>query len=122
MHSDIIRVIFSHLPWEDKMRLMHLLDGEIPRQFEIARAKLRSIDFDPHAIRRKIYSNAINTGSLDLCTEALYRMYFEIFQGCLPLEQFDDDACRKMIRDDLNSKDRKGRVSHVTNVFRHLQL
>lgn len=121
MHNDLVRVIFSHLPWDDKMRLMHLVNGETPSQFETARAKLISIDFDPYSIRNNLYTHAINTGNVDLCTEALFRMYVEIFQGCLPIEPFDDEACRKIIRDDMQSKNRQGRVGHVTNVFRHLQ-
>lgn len=111
MDFDVLGKIFDHLDWKDQLSFSHIIHRK-PTQYSIALKRLQAIGFCPLKCRDNVYQHALNTGNLELCTEALYRMYNQIFDGTVE---------RSFIRSDLLNKSRCSRIRRVLRAFRYLQ-
>ena len=117
MDNDILEIIFNYLDWPDIM-INSMLINRQPTQYHIAKKKLKYKSFHPYEMKNKLYLNAINTGSIDLCVEAILRMYMEI----LDCSHFDIDITRKLIYENLRIHDDKAyNRALLLRTFRRLQ-
>lgn len=117
MNNDVLEIIFNHLDWPDIMNYSMLINS-LPSQHCIAAKKLKYKSFDPYEMKNKLYLNAINTGSIDLCVEAILRMYLEM----LDCSFLDIDISRRLIYENLRSHDDKAyNRALVLRTFRKLQ-
>lgn len=117
MDNDILEIIFNYLDWPDIM-INSMLINRQPTQYHIAKKKLKYKSFDPYEMKNKLYLNAINTGSIDLCVEAILRMYLEM----LDCSFLDLDISRRLIYENLRSHDDKAyNRDLVLRTFRRLQ-
>ena len=116
MNYDVIGKIFNQLDWPDLINYSTLIRMK-PSQFQISSKKLKSIAFNPYHLKVNLYRNAISTGSADLCTEALLRMYMDTLDCTL----LDLDLTREVIHENLRNRDKTYRINAVTRTFRRLQ-
>lgn len=117
MNNDVLEIIFNKLHWPDIMNYSMLINRQ-PSQYHISKQKLNYKSFDPYEMKNKLYINAINTGSIDLCVEAILRMYLEI----LDCSFLDIDISRRLIYENLRSHDDKAyNRALVLRTFRRLQ-
>lgn len=117
MDNDMLEIIFNHLDWPDIM-INSMLINRQPTQYHIAKKKLKYKSFDPYEMKNKLYLNAINTGSIDLCVEAILRMYLEM----LDCSFLDLDISRRLIYENLRRNDDKAyNRALVLRTFRRLQ-
>lgn len=117
MDNDTLEIIFNHLDWPDIMNNSMLINRQ-PTQYHIAKKKLKYKSFDPYEMKNKLYLNAINTGSIDLCVEAILRMYLEM----LDCSFLDLDISRRLIYENLRRNDDKAyNRALVLRTFRRLQ-
>lgn len=117
MDNDTLEIIFNHLDWPDIMNNSMLINRQ-PTQYHIAKKKLKYKSFDPYEMKNKLYLNAIQTGSIDLCVEAILRMYLEM----LDCSFLDLDISRRLIYENLRRNDDKAyNRALVLRTFRRLQ-
>lgn len=117
MDNDMLEIIFNHLDWPDIM-INSMLINRQPTQYHIAKKKLKYKSFDPYEMKNKLYLNAIQTGSIDLCVEAILRMYLEM----LDCSFLDLDISRRLIYENLQRHDDKAyNRALVLRTFRRLQ-
>ena len=102
MDNDTLEIIFNHLDWPDIINNSMLINRQ-PTQYHIAKKKLKYKSFHPYEMKNKLYLNAIDTGSIDLCVEAILRMYLEM----LDCSFLDLDISRRLIYENLRIHDDK---------------
>tara|TARA_B100000401_G_scaffold380101_1_gene281663 strand:- start:423 stop:818 length:396 start_codon:yes stop_codon:yes gene_type:complete len=118
LNNDVIETIFDQLDWDDQIRLSHIIKKKYS-QYSIALKKLRSIGFDPSSHTKNIYKNAMQTGDLHLCTEALYRMHAELglFDNPRIYPYDDHERVRKSLYSELQNKSKCSRIERVNRLY-----
>lgn len=118
MNYDVLEKIFDELEWNDQIRVSHIINKRYS-QYSIALKKLRSIDFDPSCHVTNIYKNAMQTGDLHLCTEALYRMHAELglFDRPRIYPHHDHERVRQSLYSELKKESKCSRIRRVNRLY-----
>ena len=118
MNYDVLERIFDELEWEDQIRVSHIINKKCS-QYQIALKKLRSIGFDPSCHVKNIYKNALKTGDLHLCTEALYLMHVELglFDHPQIYPHNDHERVRQSLYSELKKENKCSRIRRVNRLY-----
>lgn len=106
--NDVIGKIFENLQWNDEINVSHIIDKK-PSQFRIAYKKLADKNFDPHKQQKSLFIRALQTGNIDICTDAMIQIYLET----LDCRNMDYSEIRQQIYNDLKNHDKESRIDRV---------
>tara|TARA_B100000405_G_scaffold142631_1_gene99842 strand:- start:3525 stop:3914 length:390 start_codon:yes stop_codon:yes gene_type:complete len=122
MNFDVIEKIFDELEWDDQIRVSYIINKK-HSQYSIALKKLQSIGFDPTCKVKNIYKNALKTGDLHMCTEALYLMHVELglFDCPLIYPHHDHERVRQSLYTGLRKQNKCSRIERVRRLLRCVQ-
>lgn len=118
MNYDVLERIFDELEWNDQIRVSHIIKKKYS-QYSIALKKLQSIGFDPSCHLNNMYKNALKTGDLHLCTEALYRLHVELglFDRPHIYPHHDHERVRESLYSELEKENKCSRIRRVNRLY-----
>lgn len=111
---DVLEQIFTHLPWNDQINNSHIINRK-PSQFSIAYKKLKDKNFNPLTQQKSLFTKALYTGNLDICTDALVHLYYKSLDS---KNSVDFLELRAQIYNDLKDHDKEQRIDRIWTMYR----
>lgn len=111
---DALESIFTHLPWNDQLNNLAIINRK-PSQFTIAFKKLKEKNFDPFIQQKDLIIKALQTGNLDICTDALVHLYYKALDHKNAVDFLE---LRAQVYNDLKNHDKEARVDRIWGMYK----
>ena len=111
---DALESIFTHLPWNDQLNNLAIINRK-PSQFTIAFKKLKEKNFDPFIQQKGLVIKALQTGNLDICTDALVHLYYKALDHKNAVDFLE---LRAQVYNDLKNHDKEARVDRIWGMYK----